>query len=561
MPKKSIFRQPGAQHFQLVHRSQRDPLIHDPDASQHVLKAFVRANNKKGKTRADLESLLSPDDVAHDAHAHVGEASLYGVYFDDTEYDYMQHLRTAGAEEEGVESILVEAPVTSQKSKGKGKSKDPISLRDLPPEALPSTTEIPRNYESQEAVPSSIAGFQPDMDPHLRQVLEALEDDAFVDDGLEDDFFGELVAEGQRDEDDEFGYQFYEDGDTPQDTPSTEDHEDHEDPDSWEARFAKFKKEQKEGPPPSDSDDELQSEGGDTVGTLPKLPVIGGKRRRKGTSDASGYSMSSSSMYRTETLMTLDERFDQLMEKEYGSGEGEEVEEENDDLSSELSDEAPDLVTSREDFEAMMDDFMDNYELLGRKLKPVLPGDSGTEKLNTLRQAMGQDERVRIRSADDDDGDELNDDRLFAAYHASEKEDTWDCETVLTTFSNLENHPRVIRARTLKPVPKITLDPKTGLPTLNDDHQAAETRKGHRGLRAVAEEEEDSPGSSVAKQTISRPRDESKEDKKARKQAVKADRQTRRVEKKATQEQFSAEMKHQAHGLANKAQNSRTRKL
>ncbi|KAG1754782.1 Low temperature viability protein-domain-containing protein [Suillus paluster] len=551
MPQKSIFRQPGAQHFQLVHRSQRDPLIHDPDASQHVLKAFVRANDKKGKTRADLESLLSPDDIAHDAR--VGEAASYGIYFDDTEYDYMQHLRTAGAEEEGVESILIEAPTTSHKSKGKGKSKDPISLRDLPAEALPSASEMPRNYESQEAVPSSIAGFQPDMDPHLRQVLEALEDDAFVDDGIEDDFFGDLVADGERDDNEEFGYQFYEDSDTPQDAPSTEDHGD---PDSWEAAFAKFKKDQKEAPPPSDSDDELHSEGGDTIGNLPKLPVIGGKRRRKGTSDASGYSMSSSSMHRTETLMTLDERFDQLMEKEYGSDEGEEVEEENDDFSSELSDEAPELITSREDFEAMMDDFMDNYELLGRKLKPVLPGDTGPEKLDTLRRAMGQDERVRIRSADDDDDEELDDDRLFVGYDATEKEDRWDCETVLTTYSNLENHPRVIRARASKPVPKIKLDPKTGLPFL--DPQVVETQERHHELHFVAEGEEESR---VVKQTISRPRDESKEDKKARKQAVKAERQVRRVEKKATQEQFSAEMKHQAQGLANKAQSTRTRKL
>lgn len=47
MPKKSIYRQPGAQHFQLVHRSQRDPLIHDPEASQHVLKPFERENIRK----------------------------------------------------------------------------------------------------------------------------------------------------------------------------------------------------------------------------------------------------------------------------------------------------------------------------------------------------------------------------------------------------------------------------------------------------------------------------------------------------------------------------------
>jgi len=65
----------------------------------------------------------------------------------------------------------------------------------------------------------------------------------------------------------------------------------------------------------------------------------------------------------------------------------------------------------------------------------------------------------------------------------------------------------------------------------------------------------------VVKQTISRPRDESKEDKKARKQAVKAGRQARRVEKKATQEQFSAEMKHQAQGLANKVRSSKMKKL
>ena len=44
---KSIYRRPDAQHFQLVHRSQRDPLIHDPDASQHVLKPFSRENDIK----------------------------------------------------------------------------------------------------------------------------------------------------------------------------------------------------------------------------------------------------------------------------------------------------------------------------------------------------------------------------------------------------------------------------------------------------------------------------------------------------------------------------------
>ena len=331
MPGKSIFRQPGAKHFQLVHRSQRDPLIHDPDASQHVLKAVVRGNDKKvclslssflvsnqreitqGKSRADIEAILAPEVIAHDIRANVGEAALYGVYFDDTEYDYMKHLRTVGTEEEGVESILIEAPQPHNKFKSKGKTKstldDPSWLQDLPPDALPSKTEIPRNFETQEAVPSSIAGFQPDMDPHLRQALDALEDDAFVDGELEDDFFADLVHDGERDGGEEVEYEFYEYG--PPEAGSDGEGQGVED-ESWEARFAKFKKGQKNAPPPPDSDEDIHSEGDDTISNLPKLPVIGGKRRRKGMSDASGYSMSSSSMYRTEALLTLDERFDQV---------------------------------------------------------------------------------------------------------------------------------------------------------------------------------------------------------------------------------------------------------
>lgn len=36
------------------------------------------------------------------------------------------------------------------------------------------------------------------------------------------------------------------------------------------------------------------------------------------------------------------------------------------------------------------------------------------------------------------------------------------------TYSNLENHPRMIQARDGKPVPKIKLDSRTGLPTVGD---------------------------------------------------------------------------------------------
>lgn len=237
----------------------------------------------------------------------VGEAALYGVYYNDSEYDYMQHLRPVGVQEDGVDSVLIEAPSISKKGKAADKKASPI-LRDLPQGVLPSSSELPRNYESQQAVPDSISGFQPDLDPHLRQALEALEDDAFVEDDLHDDFFGTLVQDGERGSDDE-EFPFFEDGDADHDVSTGQSAG--SDDASWETRFARFKENQASTSPTSDYGDE-NSEGGDTVSGLPAISVLGGKKRRKGSSEASGYSMSSSSISRTDALQTLDEQFDQV---------------------------------------------------------------------------------------------------------------------------------------------------------------------------------------------------------------------------------------------------------
>jgi len=224
----------------------------------------------------------------------------------------MQHLKPVGIQEDGVESILIEAP-SVQKGKSKaGKSQAPIQLvDDLPKEALPSKQELPRNYESQEAIPSSIAGFQPDMDPHLRQTLEALEDNAFVDGGLEDNFFGELIADGELGSNEELGFEFSEWGaDEKSGPPHSEEEE--VDPEDWQAAVKRFKQNQRNMPDGAGSDVDVYSEGGDTVGSMPQFSVIGGKKRRKGSSEASGYSMSSSSMSRNAGLTMIDEQFDQV---------------------------------------------------------------------------------------------------------------------------------------------------------------------------------------------------------------------------------------------------------
>ncbi len=116
----------------------------------------------------------------------------------------MQHLKDLG-QGDG-EAIFVEAnPVINQ---GKGKQKQSLedALRqldldnqsaDLLDESILPSKNLQRvTYQAQQDVPDAIAGFQPDMDPRLREVLEALEDDAYVDEE-DDDLFQELAQDAK----------------------------------------------------------------------------------------------------------------------------------------------------------------------------------------------------------------------------------------------------------------------------------------------------------------------------------------------------------------------------
>lgn len=93
-------------------------------------------------------------------------------------------------------------------------------------------------------------------------------------------------------------------------------------------------------------------------------------------------------------------------------------------------DEAPELITSRDDFNSMVNTFLNNFEILGRKMKPKMEGESGLDKLDVYRRTMGQDERNRIADADTDD--EVDIDQLFPD---KDNKDRWDCETILSGCS------------------------------------------------------------------------------------------------------------------------------
>jgi protein LTV1 len=82
----------------------------------------------------------------------------------------------------------------------------------------------------------------------------------------------------------------------------------------------------------------------------------------------------------------------------------------------------------------MMDDFLDNYEVLGRKMEPTLAGDTPAEKLAQYRQTLAEGGRIQIRETDDDD----NDDDILMPAEVGMGKDRWDCETILSKFWNVK---------------------------------------------------------------------------------------------------------------------------
>ena len=74
-------------------------------------------------TRETLEDELEVDSIRNNE----GEAAQYGIYFDDTKYDYMQHLRSVG---EAPDAVLLAAPAS--KSKGKAVAKEVVFSEKVP---------------------------------------------------------------------------------------------------------------------------------------------------------------------------------------------------------------------------------------------------------------------------------------------------------------------------------------------------------------------------------------------------------------------------------------------
>ncbi|KAI9826916.1 MAG: hypothetical protein M1832_005855 [Thelocarpon impressellum] len=420
MPTKRWMDKKSSTTYRLVHREQTDPLIHDSEAPSQVFQEVIPSNKKVRFEKLTFST--PPDDgAALEASAgreNEGEAANHGIFFDDSAYDYMQHMREIG---KIPGATLVDAASTSPVPKGKRKQKLEDALREacledkvagidedaqtplLDQAVLPSTNLKQYNHQDQQNVPDALGGFQPDMDPRLREALEALEDDAYVDE--EDDVFGELAKDGEEisfdefalaglDEDDgwasddtakpdldarmaDVGSKSAADGDARMADVASRGAADGEG--DWIAEYGKFKTATKARP---------------LAPTLSKTgsSSLTGQRRKKrkgAMTSASTYSMSSATTNRTEGQKLLDSRFEKIME-EYAR-------EDDDDFESDARSLAASSTASTgpksypANFDSMMDDFLGSYSVVGKKKRRVvnLKPQSGMEQLDEIRKELG----------------------------------------------------------------------------------------------------------------------------------------------------------------------------
>ena len=105
------FSSKNSQRYVVVHRPHDDPSFYDTDASAHVLVPV--SNPNKTSPEADLRKKDVSSTKPKGGRAHVGEAALYGINFDDSEYDYTQHLKPIGLDPEN--SIFIASKGNEQK--------------------------------------------------------------------------------------------------------------------------------------------------------------------------------------------------------------------------------------------------------------------------------------------------------------------------------------------------------------------------------------------------------------------------------------------------------------
>ncbi|XP_030051376.1 protein LTV1 homolog [Microcaecilia unicolor] len=426
------------------------------------------------------------------------EQRQFGVFFDD-DYDYLQHLKEALGPSE-----LVPATAPHQQSPSVDAEEEIVQIL-APSINLPSSVFASEFEENvgllNKAAP--VRGPRLDLDP---DIVAALDDDFNYEDPdnlLEDDFI--VKATGSAEE----GLSWRDRADSDNEWEDVNDGEEEGDGSSKGEDY--------------DSEGPLSDEEGESVfrradGSVKEFLFLQEETKSRFTE----YSLTSSVMRRNEQLSLLDERFEKFYEQfdddEIGALD-------NVELEGFIH---PDSIRLQE----VIEDFYKQKAKDCVKLDDLEPRDDPNSFLN-----------------EDDEAEEKED---LEKLVIEEPRATWDCQSILSTYSNLYNHPQLIKE---PPKPKaIKVSAKTGIPLGVLPERGLTAKQAERMQRI---NDSDLPRAS----TQTRSKNESKEERKTRKQTIREERKERRFEKKANKLAFKMEKARQEKEQLNLRQNIQNLKL
>ncbi|XP_034044147.1 protein LTV1 homolog [Thalassophryne amazonica] len=279
------------------------------------------------------------------------------------------------------------------------------------------------------------------------------------------------------------------------------DEDDYDDDDEWEDM---------------DDEDEFGSDGGLSEEDVREFLFMDEETKSRFTE----YSLTSSVMRRNEQLTLLDDRFEKFYEQfdddEIGALD-------NAELEGFI---APDSAR----LEEVIKDYFKQKES-----ESLRPDDLSPKELSVLQEDNEEEDKEEMETL-----------------VVEAPEEKWDCETIISTYSNIYNRPKVIEE-----LPKPTLirvSKKTGIPL---DALPARGLTARQAERMTRINDSDLPRAC----TQPRSKEESKDERKARKQAVREERKERRAEKKANKTAFKLEKVRQEKQILNLRTNVQGLKL
>jgi len=490
--------------FAVIHRSQRDPLAADDEAPQRLLQVIHESipdsNDKKKDTKKNLKELKE-------------EERKFGVFYDDA-YDYMQHLKDREAPEydwSELDKFVGEAPKDTNFSSNKSSNKSQVdhSTKANQEQSTKPTKNLPSCVFASEGREENIGLLNKAAPTGLSDLLEW---DPDIVETLDDNFNHEVVYHLKDEGEDETDMDLDEFlcGDENSEDDEYEDVE--SDVDSYFSNGGRSE----------DEEDDILGE----LGGGGEFMFANEETRSRFTS----YSMSSSVIRRNKQLSLVDDKFEEFMaeydEENVGGLELDEIE------------------GARTEKSEIMKQLIGEYTKSKEEERQKPPEPTSTSMSHLLESLDGKD-KPDMDILELDDG----------------KKEKWDCQSIISTYSNLYNRPKIITENRIKVcgktgIPKNVLG-KSGLTQSalkKLDRMNNEASNVSFKTKGGSETDDDSDSFECDDtQTIAsrisaisfRNKHETPEEKKARKVAVKELKRERRAEKKANKTAFQDEKRKQ----------------